>query len=35
MDKESILFGFIVGLIVGIGAICAIIAGAMNGLFVD
>jgi hypothetical protein len=35
MDKESIIFGFIVGVIVGIGAICAVIAGAMNGLFVD
>ena len=35
MDKESIFFGFIVGVIVGIGAICAVIAGAMNGLFVD
>lgn len=35
MDKESVLFGFIVGVIVGIGAICAIIAGAMNGIFVE
>jgi len=35
MDKESIIFGFIVGIIVGIGAICAVIAGAMHGLFID
>lgn len=35
MDKESLIFGFVIGVIIGIGAICAIVAGAMNGLFID
>lgn len=35
MDKESMIFGFIVGVIVGIGAICAVVAGALNGFFVE
>lgn len=35
MDKEAMIFGFIIGLIVGIGAICAVIAGAMHGFFIE
>lgn len=35
MDKESMIFGFIIGVIIGIGAICAVVAGALNGLFIE
>lgn len=35
MDKEAIIFGFIIGLIVGVGSICAVVVGVLNGIFVE